>query len=81
MQPAWLHKLIVAEDVLLSGQTIEWLHCLNVTVRMQMFARKYQRIASNYASKGAIFLEILGDETSETRVRSFPVLPLLLLLW
>ena len=35
---------------------------------MQMFARKYQRIAADYASKGAVFLEILGDETAETRV-------------
>ncbi|CAL5224555.1 g7257 [Coccomyxa viridis] len=33
----------------------------------KMFARKYQRIAADYASKGAIFLEILGDETSESR--------------
>lgn len=37
-------------------------------VGMQMFARKYARIAAEHASKGAVFLEILGDETSETRV-------------
>lgn len=41
---------------------------------VQMFARKYQRIAADYASKGAIFLEILGDETSETRVGCFVLL-------
>ena len=45
-----------------------------------MFARKYQRIAADYASKGAIFLEILGDETSESRVNCSSVLPHALLL-
>lgn len=41
---------------------------LNTSARLQMFSRKYQRIAADYGAKGALFLEILGDETSETRV-------------
>lgn len=35
----------------------------------QMFARKYQRIAAEHSVKGAVFLEIMGDETLDTRVR------------
>jgi hypothetical protein len=42
---------------------------------LQMFARKYQRIAADYASKGAVFLEILGDETAETRVSACSATP------
>ena len=41
---------------------------LKTSAHLQMFSRKYQRIAADYAAKGALFLEILGDETSETRV-------------
>ena len=37
---------------------------------LQMFARKYQRLAAEHSGKGAVFLEIMGDETVETRVRS-----------
>jgi hypothetical protein len=35
---------------------------------LQMFARKYQRIAAEHAEEGAVFLEILGDESADTRV-------------
>jgi len=38
-----------------------------------MFARKYQRIAAEHSSQGAVFLEILGDESADTRVSCFPV--------
>ena len=41
---------------------------LKTSAHLQMFSRKYQRIAADYGAKGALFLEILGDETSETRV-------------
>ena len=41
---------------------------LKTSAHLQMFSRKYQRIAADYAAKDALFLEILGDETSETRV-------------
>ena len=41
---------------------------LNSPPHLQMFSRKYQRIAADYGAKGALFLEILGDETPETRV-------------
>ena len=34
----------------------------------QMFGRKYERIAAEHLAEGTVFLEILGDETSETRV-------------
>ena len=34
----------------------------------QMFARKYERLAREYSSTDAVFLEILGDESSDTRV-------------
>ncbi|KAK9905101.1 hypothetical protein WJX75_009610 [Coccomyxa subellipsoidea] len=33
----------------------------------KMFARKYQRIAAEFTSKGAVFFEILGDESADTR--------------
>ena len=51
---------------------------LKISAHLQMFSRKYQRIAADYGAKGAMFLEILGDETSETRVSqpdrySFPL--------
>ncbi len=34
----------------------------------QMFARKYQRMAAEFSTQGAVFLEILGDESADTRV-------------
>ncbi len=37
-----------------------------------MFARKFQRLAEEHRERGAVFLEILGDETPETRVSSTP---------
>lgn len=37
-------------------------------MRPQMFGRKFQRLAEEHAAKGAVFLEIMGDETLETRV-------------
>ena len=33
-----------------------------------MFTRKYQRIAAEHRDKGAVFLEIMGDESADTRV-------------
>ena len=35
---------------------------------LQMFARKYQRIAAEHCEEAAVFLEILGDENCDTRV-------------
>ncbi|EIE19106.1 thioredoxin-like protein [Coccomyxa subellipsoidea C-169] len=33
----------------------------------KMFARKYQRMAAEFSTQGAVFLEILGDESADTR--------------
>lgn len=35
---------------------------------VQMFTRKYQRIAAEHRDEGAVFLEIMGDESADTRV-------------
>ncbi len=35
---------------------------------VQMFTRKYQRIAAEHRDDGAVFLEIMGDESADTRV-------------
>ncbi|CAL8464622.1 g4157 [Coccomyxa elongata] len=33
----------------------------------KMFTRKYQRIAAEHRDDGAVFLEIMGDESADTR--------------
>lgn len=46
-------------------------HISGFVTSAQMFARKYQRIAAEFTSKGAVFFEILGDESADTRVSCF----------
>ncbi|CAK0787660.1 hypothetical protein CVIRNUC_010882 [Coccomyxa viridis] len=55
-------------ELLRADDNIVVLMCKATSCRpCKMFSRKYQRIAADYGAKGALFLEILGDETSETR--------------
>lgn len=41
-----------------------------------MFTRKYQRIAAEHRDEGTIFLEIMGDESADTRVTAPMPVPL-----
>ena len=65
-QPGPLSCARVVYTCLLAGSIICVLGLMMIQRSVQMFARKYSRIAESLPD--AIFLEILGDESSDTRV-------------